>query len=244
MADNLTLKALSRLLLYPEAALQDAAPHLAEALTEDGRLDAATRLGLIPLLRSLAGEDLYDLQEAYVSLFDRTRRLSLHLFEHVHGESRDRGQAMVDLAALYAQGGLAIDANELPDFLPLFLEFLATHPEAEAQGLLADVDHILATLEERLGERGSLYAAVLTAVRHLAGAEAVTAPNPTSEGEADDRAALDLDALDLTALDKEWEETAVTFGPGDAASCGVDRFRTQLRAAQRDARHPARQPAA
>ncbi|NMN57227.1 nitrate reductase delta subunit [Xanthobacter sp. SG618] len=244
MADNLTLKALSRLLLYPEAALQDAAPHLAEALTEDGRLDAATRLGLMPLMRSLAGEDLYDLQEAYVSLFDRTRRLSLHLFEHVHGESRDRGQAMVDLAALYAQGGLAIDANELPDFLPLFLEFLATRPEAEAQGLLADVDHILATLEERLGERGSLYAAVLAAVRHLAGAETVTAPNPTSEGEADDRAALDLDALDLTALDKEWEETAVTFGPGDAASCGVDRFRTQLRAAQRDARHPARQPAA
>ncbi|MFG1215145.1 nitrate reductase molybdenum cofactor assembly chaperone [Xanthobacter flavus] len=239
MADNLTLKALSRLLLYPEAALQDAAPHLAEALTEDGRLDAATRLGLMPLLRSLAGEDLYDLQEAYVSLFDRTRRLSLHLFEHVHGESRDRGQAMVDLAALYAQGGLAIDANELPDFLPLFLEFLSTRPEAEAQGLLADVDHILATLEERLSERGSLYAAVLTAVRHLAGAEAITAPNPAPEAEAED-----LNALDLTALDKEWEETAVTFGPGDAASCGVDRFRTQLRAAQRDARHPARQPAA
>lgn len=239
MADNLTLKALSRLLLYPEAALQDAAPHLAEALTEDGRLDAPTRLGLMPLLRSLAGEDLYDLQEAYVSLFDRTRRLSLHLFEHVHGESRDRGQAMVDLAALYAQGGLAIDANELPDFLPLFLEFLATRPEAEAQGLLADVDHILATLEERLGERGSLYAAVLTAVRHLAGAQAEAVP-----AAAPARMAEDHSALDLNALDKEWEETAVTFGPGDAASCGVDRFRTQLRAAQRDVRHPAPQPAA
>lgn len=239
MADNLTLKALSRLLLYPEAALQDAAPHLAEALVADGRLDASSRLGLMPLLRSLAGEDLYDLQEAYVSLFDRTRRLSLHLFEHVHGESRDRGQAMVDLAALYAQGGLAIDANELPDFLPLFLEFAATRPQAEAGALLGDVDHILATLEERLGERGSLYAAVLTAVRHLAGAEAealdaratapatASAPAPTPHTE------------DLAALDKEWEETAVTFGPGDAASCGVDRFRTQLRAAQRDVRHPA-----
>lgn len=234
MDDNLTLKALSRLLLYPEAALQDAAPHIADALTEDGRLDAVTRLGLMPLLRSLAGEDLYDLQEAYVSLFDRTRRLSLHLFEHVHGESRDRGQAMVDLAALYAQGGLVIDANELPDFLPLFLEFAATRPEAEAEGLLADVDHILATLEERLAERGSPYAAVLTSVRRLAGAEAVTAPAPLPAPETED-----LAALDLNALDKEWEETAVTFGPGDAASCGVDRFRTQLRAAQRDARQPA-----
>jgi nitrate reductase delta subunit len=233
MDDNLTLKALSRLLLYPEAALKDAAPLIAEALTEDGRLDAATRHGLMPLLRSLGDEDLYELQEAYVSLFDRTRRLSLHLFEHVHGESRDRGQAMVDLAALYAQGGLAIAANELPDFLPLFLEFAATRPEVEAQALLADVDHILATLEERLGERGSLYAAVLTAVRRLAGAEAealnarATAPAPAPHTE------------DLAALDKEWEETAVTFGPGDAASCGVDRFRTQLRAAQRDARQPA-----
>lgn len=243
MADNLTLKALSRLLLYPEAALQDAAPHLAEALADDGRLGPATRLGLTPLLQSLEGEDLYDLQEAYVSLFDRTRRLSLHLFEHVHGESRDRGQAMVDLAALYAQGGLAIDANELPDFLPLFLEFLATRPEAEAQALLADVDHILATLEERLGERGSLYAAVLTAVRHLAGAKA-EAPDTSATAPAPAPHTEDLAALDLTALDKEWEETAVTFGPGDAASCGVDRFRTQLRAAQRDARHPARQPAA
>lgn len=245
MADNLTLKALSRLLLYPEAALQDAAPPIAEALAEDGRLDAATRLALMPLLRSLAGEDLYDLQEAYVSLFDRTRRLSLHLFEHVHGESRDRGQAMVDLAALYAQGGLAITANELPDFLPLFLEFAATRPRAEALALLRDVDHIIATLEERLCERGSAYAAVLTAVRRLAGTQAgETAPASVPTPMAQDRAALDLNALDLTALDKEWEETAVTFGPGDTASCGVDRFRTQLRAAQRDARQPARQPAA
>lgn len=239
MDDNLTLKALSRLLLYPEAALQDAAPHIADALIEDCRLDAATRLALMPLLRSLAGEDLYDLQEAYVSLFDRTRRLSLHLFEHVHGESRDRGQAMVDLAALYAQSGLAIDANELPDFLPLFLEFLATRPVAEAEALLADVDHILATLEERLAERGSLYAPVLTAVRRLAGPQAEAVPAPASAPHSEDHA-----ALDLNALDKEWEETAVTFGPGESASCGVDRFRTQLRAAQRDARHPARQPAA
>ena len=237
MDDNLTLKALSRLLLYPEAALQDAAPHIADALIQDGRLDAATRLALMPLLRSLAGEDLYELQEAYVSLFDRTRRLSLHLFEHVHGESRDRGQAMVDLAALYEKGGLAITANELPDFLPLFLEFAATRPQAEAEALLGDVDHILATLEERLAERGSLYAAVLTAVRRLAGAEAKAIDTPAPAP------ACVAHTEDLAALDKEWEETAVTFGPGDAASCGVDRFRTQLRAAQRDARDPARQPA-
>lgn len=235
MDQNLTLKALSRLLAYPEAMLKDDAPRIAEALLEDGRLDADTCFGLAPLLRTLELGDIYDLQEAYVALFDRTRRLSLHLFEHVHGESRDRGQAMVDLAALYAKGGLAISASELPDYLPLFLEFAATRPAQEAQGLLEDVDHILATLEERLEERGSPYAAVFIAVRSLAGrARAASAgaalqnPDPA-----------DALAAELAALDTEWEETAVTFGPGDAASCGVDRFRTQLRAAQRDVRAPA-----
>lgn len=239
MVENMTLMALSRLLAYPEAALKEDAPRIAEALLQDGRLDADTSVDLAPLLRALGQEDIYDLQEAYVGLFDRTRRLSLHLFEHVHGESRDRGQAMVDLATLYEAGGLAIAANELPDYLPLFLEFAATRTAPEAADLLCDVDHILATLEERLDERGSPYAAVFTAVRSLAGharaASAGAAPqNPDP-----------ADALraELAALDKEWEETAVTFGPGDAATCSVDRFRTQLRAAQRDMRQP-RQPAA
>ena len=78
----------------------------------------------------MATGDLYDLQERYVLLFDRTRSLSLHLFEHVHGESRDRGQAMVDLKTIYENGGLEIAATELPDFVPLFLEFLSTQPRA------------------------------------------------------------------------------------------------------------------
>ena len=80
------------------------------------------------LLAELQTLDLYDLQERYVDLFDKTRRHSLHLFEHIHGESRDRGQAMVDLVAHYERGGLDVTANELPDYLPLFLEFLSTRP--------------------------------------------------------------------------------------------------------------------
>ncbi|MFS8039018.1 nitrate reductase molybdenum cofactor assembly chaperone [Xanthobacter sp. AM11] len=229
-APNLTLKALSALLAYPGEELAAAVPAIAGVLAGDGRLEPSAQAGLAPLLHALAEDDIYDLQEAYVALFDRTRRLSLHLFEHVHGESRDRGQAMVDLAALYEKGGLVITANELPDFLPLFLEYAATRPHDEAAGLLRDVDHILATLEERLAARSSPYAAVFGALRSLAG-EA----RPSSAGVAEP-----TPAEDLAALDKEWEEAAVTFGPGDAmGGCSVDRFRTQLRAAQRDARDSA-----
>ncbi|QTL04397.1 nitrate reductase molybdenum cofactor assembly chaperone [Aquabacter sp. L1I39] len=229
---DLTLRTLSALLTYPQPALIAAVPELSAALRGEGRLGTAQLDALAPLLERLATADLYALEEEYVALFDRTRRLSLHLFEHVHGESRDRGQAMVDLAALYEQGGLLMAANELPDFLPLFLEYAATRPRAEADGLLIDVDHILAGLEERLTARATAYAAVITALRSLAGTAHLVSTTPAE--------ALPSPADELAALDKEWEETAVTFGPGDAmGGCSVDRFRTQLRAAQRDVRHSA-----
>ena len=95
---------------------------------------SATAIALDRLLDELATGDLYDLQERYVLLFDRTRSLSLHLFEHVHGESRDRGQAMVDLKALYERHGLLMSSSELPDHLPLFLEFLSDHPRGRGCG--------------------------------------------------------------------------------------------------------------
>ncbi|MFG1276275.1 nitrate reductase molybdenum cofactor assembly chaperone [Xanthobacter autotrophicus] len=229
---NLTFKALSALLAYPGEDLVVAAPAIADVLALEGLVAEPARAGLVPLLEELAQDDLFALQETYVGLFDRTRRLSLHLFEHVHGESRDRGQAMVDLAALYEKGGLVLVANELPDYLPLFLEFLSTRPLPEAQALITDIAHILASLEERLTARGSTYAAVFSALRTLAtdGAVATPSPAPSSAEPVDD----------LAALDAAWEETAVTFGPGEGmGACSVDRFRTQLRAAQRDARHTA-----
>lgn len=229
---NLTFKALSALLAYPGEDLVVAAPAIADVLALEGLVAEPARAGLVPLLEELAQDDLFALQETYVGLFDRTRRLSLHLFEHVHGESRDRGQAMVDLAALYEKGGLVLVANELPDYLPLFLEFLSTRPLPEAQALITDIAHILASLEERLTARGSTYAAVFSALRTLAtdGAVATPSPAPASAEPVDD----------LAALDAAWEETAVTFGPGEGmGACSVDRFRTQLRAAQRDARHTA-----
>ena len=221
-----SFKALSALLSYPTPELAAAGGEIAAALAGDGAVPEAQRGALVPLIDEFAAGDIYELQERYVDLFDKTRRLSLHLFEHVHGESRDRGQAMVDLANLYERGGLMLAANELPDYLPLFFEYLATRPRAEARALIAEIDHILAPWEERLSARGSPYAAVFTAIRAIAGA--TTQAQPADAADEPD---------DLAVLDAEWEEAAVTFGPGEALDgCSVDRLRTQMRAARRDAR--------
>ena len=150
-----TFQALSALLVYPSAELQAAIPEIAAAIDADGLIAGADRRALDPLLAEIAERDLFDLQERYVLLFDRSRTLSLHLFEHVYGDSRDRGPAMIDLREVYLKGGMALERNELPDYLPVFLEFLATRPLAEAAKLLAEPAHVLAALDERLRKRRS-----------------------------------------------------------------------------------------
>ena len=159
-----TLKALSVLLTYPTTELQEAAGEIGLVLAQDRHLPAGVWRQLSALTTELATGDLYDLQERYVLLFDRTRSLSLHLFEHVHGESRDRGQAMIDLKSQYEQAGLLMSAAELPDFLPLFLEYLATRPLKEACETLGQPAHIFAALAERLRKRQSAYEAVFRAL--------------------------------------------------------------------------------
>ena len=223
-----TFKVLSALLNYPTEELQVAVPELAAVLSREARIPVAIRRQLDVLLNEIATGDLYDLQERYVLLFDRTRSLSLHLFEHVHGESRDRGQAMIDLKALYENGGLAIAAPELPDFVPLFLEFSSTRPPAEAYELLAQAVHILAALAERLRKRRSVYEAAFRALVALAAAKP----------KADDLSALleepDPDASDLAALDAAWEDEPVTFGPNAGNSC-KDGLIAKIRAGRRAA---------
>jgi len=224
-----TFKALSALLSYPGRDLQLAAAEIAETIRAEGLVGDAANAALARFADELATTDLFDLEERYVEVFDRSRRRSLHLFEHVHGESRDRGQAMVDLARLYESNGLALAANELPDYLPLFLEYLSTRPLDEARATLADALHIIATLEERLADRHAGYAAVFTAIREAAGSQAVAAIPPD--------VAVAEDEGDFAALDAAWEETAVTFGPGESLSgCSVDRLKMQMRAGRRDAR--------
>ncbi|WP_374447824.1 nitrate reductase molybdenum cofactor assembly chaperone [Stella sp.] len=202
-----TFKVLSLLLSYPTDELQRAAPDLRAALVAEGLLSERRHPGLYRLVDRLGADDLYELQERYVLLFDRTRSLSLHLFEHVHGESRDRGQAMVDLQTMYAEAGLFVAARELPDYLPLFLEFLATRPMEGARELLGQPLHVLTALRERLERRQSDYAPVFAALEALA--ETTASPEHLAAA----RAEPDDDPSDLAALDRAWAETAVTFGP-------------------------------
>ena len=223
-----TLKALSALLTYPTAELQEGAAEIGLALAQDGLIPRDVWRQLSRLTTELATHDLYDLQERYVLLFDRTRSLSLHLFEHVHGESRDRGQAMIDLNAQYEQAGLMMSAAELPDFLPLFLEYLATRPLKDACETLGQPAHIFAALAERLRKRQSPYEAVFRALVALSAAK-------PKENEVSALLQLpDPDATDLAALDAAWEDEPVNFGPGSGDGCKdglVARVRGALRPA-------------
>ncbi|MBO6603074.1 MAG: nitrate reductase molybdenum cofactor assembly chaperone [Roseicyclus sp.] len=208
-----TLKSLSLILSYPTRALQEAMPEIGGVLASDTRLTAATRRALRPLVEDIAQSDIYDLEERFVMLFDRSRTLSLNLFEHVHGESRDRGGAMVSLMETYRDAGFEPVTSELPDHLPVLLEFLATRPFAEAQDTLADAAHIFQALAKRLDRRESPYAAAFAALLQLSGRT------------ADIEAVRDLlnepetDPNDLEALDAVWEESEVVFGPDPNAGC-------------------------
>jgi nitrate reductase molybdenum cofactor assembly chaperone NarJ/NarW len=208
-----TLKALSLTLSYPTADLQAAMPEIRAVLATDPRLSAPTRQALHRLTQDLGQGDLFDVQEAYVMLFDRSRTLSLNLFEHVHGESRDRGGAMVSLIETYRAAGFEPATTELPDHLPVLLEFLSTRPFAEAQETLADAAHIFDAIATRLVRRDSRYDAAFAALSQLANVQV------DADALAGMLAQPDDDPTDLQALDAVWEETEVTFGPDPNAGC-------------------------
>ena len=159
---------MSRLLEYPDAALWQHQQEMFEALASSEKLSKEDAHALGVFLRDLVAQDPLDAQAAYSELFDRGRATSLLLFEHVHGESRDRGQAMVDLMAQYERHGLLLDSHELPDHLPLYLEYLAQLPEEEALGGLRDVAPILGLLSARLQQRESRYAVLFELLLKLA----------------------------------------------------------------------------
>ena len=208
-----TLKAISLVLSYPTLELQYAMPEIGGVLAADSRLTAAARRALRPLVDDLTSRDIYDLQEQYVMLFDRSRTLSLNLFEHVHGESRDRGGAMVSLMETYRDCGFEPVTTELPDHLPVLLEFLSTQPIEEAQDILADAAHIFQALSERLDRRDSPFGAVFAALQQLAGVQV------DKEAVAELLEQPDDDPNDLEALDAVWEESEVVFGPDPNAGC-------------------------
>jgi len=199
MRTSRALRALAALISYPDEALVEALPEVRAAIAAERRMGRANRARVLDLVDELARGDLLALHETYVALFDRGRATSLNLFEHLHGDSRDRGQAMADLVATYQRGGMRLATGELPDALPVLLEFLSTRPLDEARATLADCAHVVRRIGNALLERGSRYAAVPAALLAIAG-----------EGRLD--WTLPARATGEEDIDREWAEAPVTFG--------------------------------
>ncbi|WP_294768586.1 nitrate reductase molybdenum cofactor assembly chaperone [uncultured Rhodoferax sp.] len=176
-----SLRALALLLGYPDAALRQQLPALMDALDQEAAVPAVRRAELRNLAANLSRRDPLDVEAQYVETFDRGRATSLHLFEHVHGDSRDRGPAMVDLAQTYERAGLRLSAEELPDHLCVVLEFASTQPPQLAQDFLGEMAHILTAIFSALLQRGSPYAAALAAVLELAGQRVQAVPFAADE---------------------------------------------------------------
>jgi len=180
-----TLRVLSALLGYPDAQLRS---HLAEMrglLHAEGVLAPARRAEIDTLIDALEAAESMDAEADYVELFDRGRGTSLHLFEHVHGDSRERGPAMIDLGQTYAEAGLILAEGELPDYLPAVLEFVSTQPPPEARAFLGETAHILNAIFGALQQRRSAYAGALGALLELAG-EFVQPVKPAAEEPLDE----------------------------------------------------------
>lgn len=205
-----SFKAIGALLDYPQEEMLEALPEIVAAVAAEPGVSPLVRARVAAVADYLAAEDAMTLQERYVETFDRGRRTSLHLYEHLHGEGRDRGMAMVNLAQMYRLHGFELSRSELPDYLPLFCEFLAQIPDGPARSLLAETTDILEAVRRRLVEKGSPYAGLLEALILLsgrkvdpAGVDAILAAKP-----ADPETNDDLDAV--------WAEDPVGFGAGAA----------------------------
>lgn len=190
-----TLRVLAKLLSYPDAELRRHLPELREAVHGEQRLSLRRLAELDVLIDTLVTMDALDAEASYVELFDRGRATSLHLFEHVHGDSRERGPALIDLAQTYEKAGLCLAPQELPDYLPAVLEFVSTQPAEEARAFLAEMAHILNAIFSALQRQHSPYASVLSALLELAGETAQTVALAPEE-----------------PLDVTWEEPVVFGG--------------------------------
>jgi nitrate reductase molybdenum cofactor assembly chaperone NarJ/NarW len=194
---SLTLRALAALLRYPDAELRSHANELRDALAAERVLTISRLRELSRLLDRLQAGDAMQLECDYVDTFDRSRRTALHLFEHVHGDSRDRGPAMVDLAQTYERAGLLLAPGELPDHLAVVLEFASTQPPRQARAFLGETAHIVRAIFSALVERQSPYASVLAAVLEAVGERAQQ---------------VRVDLPEEPTLDEAWAEPAAFGG--------------------------------
>ncbi|PHQ68406.1 MAG: nitrate reductase molybdenum cofactor assembly chaperone [Robiginitomaculum sp.] len=207
-----SLRVLSRLLTYPNAELLAQTDALKDVLVEEGFLKKKTLNKLSKFMDEFGSTDLMEAQESYVEIFDRGRAHCLHLFEHVHGESRFRGQAMLDLSDRYAEKGLVVGVGELPDYLPVFLEFISICDPEEGLETLAQAAPVIATIGEKLKRKKSGYNHVFAAIVELSGAKL----NAADIEKAADAALPNIQTLD--ELDEEWKEPDAF---GGAEDCGT-----------------------
>ena len=190
-----SLRVLARLLSYPDAQLRGDLADMRQALRSESAIAPVRMMELEQLMFSLEQRNPLDLEADYVELFDRGHATSLHLFEHVHGDSRDRGPAMIDLTQTYEKAGLFLASGELPDYLPVVLEFVSTQPNKEARAFLSEMAHIFNAIFSALQSRETPYAAVLGALLELSGEKAQPVKVVADE-----------------AMDDSWEEPEVFGG--------------------------------
>ncbi len=195
-----TLKILGFLLTYPTDEHKEALDEFRMLLHQEKIMSDKAVSEIDTLIKEIDKKDILDLQDEYVSLFDRTPSLSLHLFEHIHGDSRERGQALVDLSNLYEKHGLIITADETPDYLPLFLEYVANLPLDEMNDNLSSIVNITAAIGARLKNRESVYSSIFDAISEIAACK--VDQNAVQEALTENTG----EAYDLEKIDKEWEE--------------------------------------
>lgn len=193
-----SLRVLAALLGYPDAQMRRHLPEMRDLLRDERALSESRRVELDALMDTLRRADPLEAEADYVELFDRGRATSLHLFEHVHGDSRDRGPAMIDLGQTYEKAGLLLKEGELPDYLPAVLEFVSTQPPREARAFLGEMAHIFNAIFGALQQRDSAYASVLGALIELAGEQAQ--PRASTPPAAEE------------PLDESWAEPVVFDG--------------------------------
>lgn len=200
---SISLRVLARLLSYPDAELRGHLADMRAALHADKAIPADRLTELDALIGTLQNGDILENEAEYVHIFDRGRATSLHLFEHVHGDSRERGPAMIDLAQTYEKAGLFLAPDEMPDYLPAVLEFVSTQPPREARDFLGEMAHIFNAIFNALQHRESAYASVLGALLELSGEKAHVVKVTPDE-----------------AIDAAWEEPVVFDGCSTKGQAG------------------------
>lgn len=205
-----TYKALGLLLTYPQTDWLSHRIELLEVLQAEAKLTESTLANIDRLVNTVSSEDLLDAQERYCDTFDRGKGNCLNLFEHVYGESRDRGQAMSELLDLYRAQGLESSGSELPDYLPLYLEFLSRLDPVSARNSLCDTVDVIAVIEARLRQSNSIYAPVMAALVELS-------KKKINKREIEEAAANSRDDLSFEAIDAAWEEAAAFDGAPDTS---------------------------